>query len=104
MKTLLLTTATVLSVSTGSAFGQSLNSFAGSSSNGAFTGGVPTFPDAGQVIVTGRGPVFTTGRVGVAQTTTLPGGAGEGLLMNNGNGTSTLTGPGGIVTTVPTPR
>jgi len=38
------------------------------------------------------------------QTTTLPGGAGQGLLTNNGNGTSTLTGPGGIVTTIPTPR
>ncbi len=104
MKTLLLTIAAVLSVSAGSAFGQSLNSFAGSSSNAMFTSGVPTLPDAGQVVVTGRGPVFTTGRIGSMQTTTLPGGAGEGLLMNNGNGTSTLTGPGGFVTTVPTPR
>ncbi len=96
MKTLLLTTAAVLSLSAGSAFALS--------PNGAFIGGAPTFLGAGQPILTGRGPVFTTGRVGDMQTTTLPGGAGEGLLMNNGNGTSTLTGLGGSVTTVPTPR
>ena len=104
MKTLLLATAAVLSVSTGGAFAQSLNRYVEVSSNGPFTGGLPTFPDAGQVVVTGRGPVFTTGGIGAMQTTTLPGGAGTGLLMNNGNGTSLLTGPGGVVTTVPTPR
>jgi hypothetical protein len=96
MKTLLLTTAAVLSLSAGSAFALS--------PNGAFIGGAPNVPDAGQAVITGQGPVFTTGRLGANQTTTLPGGAGEGLLMNNGNGTSTLTGLGGSVTTVPTPR
>ena len=101
MRTLLLTTAAVLSVSAGGAFGQSLGGVAGSPSNGAVGGGVPTL---GQPVLTGRGPVFTTGGFGGTQTTTLPGGAGQGLLMNNGNGTSTLTGPGGLVTTVPTPR
>jgi hypothetical protein len=59
---------------------------------------------AHQTINTVRGPLFTTGTVGNMQTTTLLGGAGQGLLVNNGNGTSTLIGQGGIVTTVPTPR
>ncbi len=104
MKTLLLATAAVLSLSAGTSFGQSLNSPAGSSLNGGIIGGAPTAPAAGQTVLTPRGPAFTTGHFGGVQTTTLPGGAGQGLLMNNGNGTSTLTGPGGAVTTVPTPR
>lgn len=101
VKTLLLATAAVLSLSAGTSFGQALNSSAGSSPSGGLTGGAPA---AGQAVLTPRGPAFTTGQVGDMQTTTLPGGAGQGLLMNNGNGTSTLTGPGGLVTTVPTPR
>ena len=96
MKTLLLTTAAVLSLSAGSAFALS--------PNGAFIGGAPTSLGAGQAVITGQGPVFTTGRVGNMQTTTLPGEPGVGLLTNNGNGTSTLTGPGGFISTVPTPR
>ncbi len=59
--------------------------------------------DSGQPVFTPRGPVMTTGRVGRMQTTTLPGGAGQGLLMNNGNGTGTLIGPNGI-TSVQIPR
>lgn len=104
MKNLLLATAAVLSLSAGTSFGQSLNSSAGSPWIDGFNGGAPTAPGAGQTVLTPRGPAFTTGHVGGMQTTTLPGGAGQGLLMNNGNGTSTLTGPGGAVTTVPTPR
>jgi hypothetical protein len=38
------------------------------------------------------------------QTTTLPGSAGQGLLMNNGNGTSTLLVPGGVPQVAATPR
>jgi hypothetical protein len=61
-------------------------------------------PDAGQPVLTGGGrTVVTTGRIGGMQTTTLPGGAGQGILMNNGNGTSTLIGPG-TFSTMPTPR
>jgi hypothetical protein len=59
-------------------------------------------PDGGQTVMTGRSQVVTTGHVGNTYTTTLPGG-GEGLLTNNGNGTSTLVGPGTTMT-VPTPR
>jgi hypothetical protein len=49
-------------------------------------------------------PAFVTGQVGSFATTTLPGRGGQGLLMNNGNGTSTLIVPGGIPQTVATPR
>jgi hypothetical protein len=55
-------------------------------------------------IQTSRGPAFITGSVGSMQTTTLPGSAAQGLLMNNGNGTSTLIVPGGLPQVVATPR
>ena len=54
-------------------------------------------------IFTPRGAAVPTGHFGNLQTTTLPGNGGVGILMNNGNGTSTLTGPDGMSTTVPTP-
>ena len=53
---------------------------------------------------TARGPAYITGNYGSAQTTTLPGSAGQGLLMNNGNGTSTLVAPGQLPQVVATPR
>lgn len=59
---------------------------------------------AGQTVLTSHGPVVTTGGTDGYQTTTLPGGGGQGLLLNNGNGTSTLTGPHGVTTTVPSPE
>jgi hypothetical protein len=58
----------------------------------------------GQSIITSRGPAFITGNLGTLQTTTIPGSGGEGFLMNNGNGTSTLLTPGGLPQTVATPR
>jgi hypothetical protein len=61
-------------------------------------------PMPGGSVLTSRGPAFVTGNLGSFQTTTIPGSAGEGLLMNNGNGTSTLLTPGGIPQTVATPR
>jgi hypothetical protein len=94
----LITTAAILSFSAGTAFAQSYKTLA----TPMFGGG--SAAHAGEALLTPRGPVFTTGQFGTMQTTTLPGGAGQGFLVNNGNGTSTLTGPGGIVTTVPTPR
>jgi hypothetical protein len=104
MRTLLFITAAVLSLSAGTSFGQSLNSSAASSPNGGLIGGAPTAPDTGQAVFTPLGPAFTTGHIGGMQMTTLPGEGGQGLLINNGNGTSTLTGSGGMVTTVPTPK
>jgi len=61
-------------------------------------------PTAGESVFTSRGPAFVTGHVGSWETTTLPGSGGQGLLMNNGNGTSTLIVPGGIPQTIATPR
>jgi hypothetical protein len=57
-----------------------------------------------QIVPTARGPAIVTGNFGAVQTTTLPGAAGQGIMINNGNGTSTLIGQGGMTTTVPTPR
>jgi hypothetical protein len=57
-----------------------------------------------QTFITSRGrPAFISGHVGSMATTTMPGG-GQGFLMNNGNGTSTLTAPGAIPQTVISPR
>jgi hypothetical protein len=61
-------------------------------------------PMEGQSVMTARGPAVVTGSVGSMYTTTLPGSAGSGLLMNNGNGTSTLIVPGGVPQVVATPR
>jgi hypothetical protein len=63
-------------------------------------GAAPEGPTPGQSVITSRGPAFVTGRVGSLETTTIPG----SFLMNNGNGTSTLTVPGGLPQTVATPR
>jgi len=61
-------------------------------------------PTGGQSVFTSRGPAIVTGRLGAMETTTLPGRGGQGLLTNNGNGTSTLIVPGGMPQTVETPR
>ncbi len=61
-------------------------------------------PAVGQTVLTPNGPGFVTGQVGSFATTTLPGGGGQGLLINNANGTGTLIVPGGAPETVITPR
>jgi hypothetical protein len=58
----------------------------------------------GQSIVTSRGPAFVTGNVGSMATIALPGSGGQGFLMNNGNGSSTLFAPGAVPQTLITPR
>jgi hypothetical protein len=58
----------------------------------------------GRSVVTSRGPAFITGHLGSLETTTLPGSGGQGFLMNNGNGTSTLIVPGGVPQVIATPR
>jgi hypothetical protein len=75
----------------------------GGLTTGTSFGRSPSF-DRGQAVMTGRGSVVTTGHVGQFQTTTMPGGGGQGILMNNANGTSTLIGSNGTVTTLATPR
>jgi hypothetical protein len=59
---------------------------------------------AGQSVITSRGPAFVTGHLGSLETTTLPGSGGQGFLMNNSNGISTLIVPGGVPQVVATPR
>jgi hypothetical protein len=61
-------------------------------------------PAQSGIIETSRGPAVITGNFGSLQTTTLPAAPGQGLLMNNGNGTSTLLTPGGLPQVVATPR
>ncbi len=61
-------------------------------------------PSQGRAFEASRGPAYVTGTLGSMQTTTLPGSAGQGLLMNNGNGTSTLLAPGAVPQVVATPR
>ena len=97
----LLTAAAALALSAGPLLAQPLTGPAAPVSGGA--GGVSAGHPVGQTVFTPRGPAVTTGEAGGFGTTTLPGGAGTGILQNNGNGTSTLTGPRGVVTTVPTP-
>jgi len=57
----------------------------------------------GQVYNTPSGPVVTTGGTAGYQTTTLPGG-GTGVIVPNGNGTSTIIRSDGRVETIQTPR
>jgi len=55
-------------------------------------------------VATPRGPAMVTGTVGAGQTIMIPGSAAPGMLMNNGNGTSTILIPGSVPQVVPTPR
>jgi hypothetical protein len=57
----------------------------------------------GQVFQTPGGPVVSNPGSNGIQTFTSPKG-GQGIVIPNGNGTSTLIGPDGSVTTVPNPR
>jgi len=63
----------------------------------------PGLPRPGESFVAPGGPAVVTGSVGSMATTTLPSG-GQGLLLNNGNGTSTLITPNGPSEAVVTPR
>ena len=67
----------------------------------------PTLPPATspttQVLPTPNGPAVSTQTGNGVQTFSDPRG-GTGIVVPNGNGTSTLIGPDGTVTTVPTPR
>lgn len=71
---------------------------------GAAPGSTPA--PSGQILQTPQGPAVVTGPPGASGTrnVTMPGRGGQGLLVPNGNGTSTLIGPDGSVSTVPAPR
>jgi hypothetical protein len=92
MRKILPIAAAILSLSAGHSFAL------------GFDSGASTNPQFGRPVVMPRGAVVTTGHIGRMQTTTLPNGGGTGILTNNGNGTSTLLGSNGTITTVPTPR
>jgi hypothetical protein len=55
-------------------------------------------------ITTSRGAGLLTGTPGSPQMVTIPGSAVPGMLINNGNGTSSIMVPGGPSELVPTPR
>jgi hypothetical protein len=59
---------------------------------------------AGTTINTSRGPEKISGGTGNFLTLTTPGGQYGGILVPNGNGTSTIIRPDGSVETVTTPR
>lgn len=63
----------------------------------------PPHGPAGQTYQTRSGPVVTNGGGPGYQTTTLPGG-GSGIIIPNGNGTSTIIRSDGKMETVPTPH
>lgn len=63
----------------------------------------PAPPMAGQTYQTRGGPAVTTGGGAGYQTITLPGG-GTGIVIPNGNGTSTIIRSDGKMETVPTPH
>ncbi len=63
----------------------------------------PQTPGATQTYPTPNGPAITTENPNGIRTFTAPGG-GQGIVVPNGNGTSTLIGPNGSITTVPTPK
>lgn len=94
MKRALIIAAAILSLSAENSFAVGFNTGAGTST---------TIPNPGPIVMTPRGSVAMTGHVGRMMTTTLPGG-GQGILMQNGNGTSTLIGSNGTSTVVATPR
>jgi hypothetical protein len=54
------------------------------------------------VVPTNQGLGVTTGGTTKYQTIVTPGG-GQSIVVPNGNGTSTVIGPTGNVTTIPTP-
>ncbi|MGH7100806.1 MAG: hypothetical protein ACREFJ_00290 [Acetobacteraceae bacterium] len=58
----------------------------------------------GTVVSTSRGPEHVSGGTGNFLTLTNPGGQYGGILVPNGNGTSTIIRPDGSVETVPTPH
>ena len=99
MEKMLLAAAVVLGLSAGPLLAQPLNG-----STAPALGGAPAGRAGSQSVFTPNGPIVTTGPTSGIGTATLPGGTGIGVVRNNSNGTSTLTGPSGVPTTFPTAR
>jgi hypothetical protein len=62
----------------------------------------PIAPSSG--VTTSRGAGLVTGSPGSPQTVIIPGSPVNGMMMNNGNGTSSIMIPGSPSEVVPTPR
>lgn len=96
----------VVSMSLVGMYGQTLA--AGQQPASALSGASPfpsvQGPTLDRPVLTSRGPAFITGHIGSLETTTIPGSTAQGLLINNGNGTSTLIAPGSTPQTVATLR
>ena len=99
MKPILIATAMLLSSLPASSFAKGMGG-GGFSSPGAALASPSASPPA---LFTNRGGTVT-GHIGQLTTTTMPGTAGQGMLIPNGDGTSTLIGPGGGISTVQTAR
>lgn len=63
-----------------------------------------TLPTLQSPVATPDGPGIVTSNIGSTGITILPNAGGQGLLLNEGNGTSTLIVPNGVPEIVPTPR
>jgi hypothetical protein len=63
----------------------------------------PSGAETSQVVQTPQGPGVTTGGTGAFKTLTMPNGQ-TGIVVPNGNGTSTIIMSNGQVQTVPTPK
>ncbi len=98
MKKLLSTAAAILSLYAGSAFAYAMHS--GTSNT---TSGFATSPGYGQRVLSPRGSVVVTGSMVQTQTTLSARGV-QGIMTENGNGTSTIMRANGSTTTVMTPR
>jgi hypothetical protein len=61
-------------------------------------------PRLGSFFAGPRGSEIVSGNIGSMATNTLPGSGGQGFLINNGSGTSTLLPPGNVPQVVATPR
>lgn len=63
----------------------------------------PSTPGVGSAVQTPEGPGVTTGSTGAFKTITLPNGT-TGIVVPNGNGTSTIIFSNGQVQTIPAPK
>jgi hypothetical protein len=131
MKTMILATVATLSLGVGAAFAQGLPAgfhqpaYGSQASSvaplsldvgAAYAAGsaVPTVtfgassgsqvPRLGSFFAGPPGSEIVSGNIGSMATNALPGSGGQGFLMNNGNGTTTLLLPGGVPQVVTTPR
>lgn len=78
-------------------------SVAGSGTSGPAVATTPSVA-TGTIIPTSQGQEKVSGGTGNFLTLTGPGGQYAGIMVPNGNGTSTIIRPGGAVETVPTPK